>query len=99
MVLDLFRLVDDLVGKVVGLQQRDGAAALHLLIDLMIVDRAAAADDAKDRDGMAQIQRAISPVQVRSPVLPMIATERTPPKNAPAQIAMVSASRPTGSGG
>ena len=26
----------------------------------------------------------------------MMATERTPPKNAPAQIAMVSASRPTG---
>ena len=39
---------------------------------------------------------AISPVQVSSPVLPMMATERTPPKNAPAQIAMVSASRPTG---
>ena len=39
---------------------------------------------------------AISPVQVSSPVLPKIATERTPPKNAPAQIAIVSASRPTG---
>ncbi len=38
---------------------------------------------------------AISPVQVRSPVLPKIAAERTPPKKAPAQTAMVSASRPT----
>src|SRR5438132_8073993 len=38
---------------------------------------------------------ASSPVQVRRPVLPITATERTPPKNAPLQIATASASRAT----
>ena len=85
-----------LIGKVVGLQQRDGAAALHLLVDAVVVDRAAPADDAGTPEWLAQDSVAISPVQVSSPVLPMSATERTPPKNAPPQIAIVSASRPTG---
>src|SRR6202008_4306147 len=38
--LDLVGLVDDAIGVVVGLQQRNGAASLHFLIDLVIVDRA-----------------------------------------------------------
>src|SRR4051794_18560802 len=37
-VLDLFFLVEDLVGIVVGLQQRNGASALHFLINLVVVD-------------------------------------------------------------
>src|SRR5262249_29111458 len=43
-----------------------------------------------------RLRVASSPVQVRRPVAPISATERTPPKNAPLQIATASASRPTG---
>src|SRR5229473_643906 len=42
-----------------------------------------------------RLRVASSPVQVRSPVAPISATARTPPKNAPLQIAIASASRAT----
>src|SRR6476619_8595299 len=51
------RLVHDVVGEVVGLQQRNGAAALHLLIDAVIVDRASLADDQEYWDLVTEIER------------------------------------------
>src|SRR5216684_3673758 len=42
-----------------------------------------------------RLRVASSPVHVSNPVAPMSATERTPPKNAPLQIAIASASRAT----
>src|SRR5436309_13901921 len=56
-VVNLLVLVDDLVRIVIGLQERNCPSALHLLIDLVIVDRAAAAHDAEDRDHVAQAER------------------------------------------
>src|SRR5690242_11204007 len=56
-VLDLLFLVDDLEWIVIGLQQRNCPAALHFLIDLVVVDGAAPADNTEHRYGVPQTQR------------------------------------------